>query len=108
MPDPILLVFCTCPDDGTAERLAEALVTNGNAACVNIGPALSSVYSWLGELTVSDEVLMLIKTAESAYPGLESALQELHPYDVPEILAVPVTRGLPGYLEWVRECTSNR
>ena len=105
MSDPVLLVLCTCPADGTAERLAQALVTSGNAACVNIGPQIHSVYQWLGELQGSDEVLLLIKTTESTYPSLESELAAMHPYDVPEIIAVPVTKGLTGYLEWVRECT---
>lgn len=107
MSDPVLLVLCTCPADGTAERLAEALVTSGNAACVSIGPQQRSIYRWLDELEASDEVLLMIKTTEPAYPSLESEIEAMHPYDVPEIIAVPVTRGLPGYLEWVRECTNN-
>jgi periplasmic divalent cation tolerance protein len=105
MSSPVLLIYCTCPADGTAERLAEALVTSGTAACVSIGPIQRSVYRWLDELEISEEVLLMIKTTETAYPSLESAIGAMHPYEVPEIIAVPVTHGLPGYLEWVIECT---
>ena len=106
MSDPILLVLCTCPADGTAERLAEALVSNECAACVNIVPPLRSIYRWQGELENSEEVLLLIKTTESGYPSLQSTLEAMHPYEVPEIIAVPVSHGLSGYLDWVRECTT--
>lgn len=107
MSDRVLLVLCTCPADGTAERLAEALVSHGCAACVNIGAPVRSVYRWLGELETDEEILLLIKTTESAYPSLQTTLEAMHPYEVPEIIAVPVTHGLSGYLEWVRECTTS-
>jgi periplasmic divalent cation tolerance protein len=106
MSDPLLIVFCTCPANGTAERLAEGLVSGGYAACVNIVPKLRSIYPWMGELQNDEEDLMLIKTSQSAYDSLESALVDLHPYEVPEIIAVSISKGLTGYLEWVRECTS--
>ena len=107
MSATVLLVFCACPDDGSAERLADLLVTHGLAACVNIGPPLTSVYRWQGSMERSQERLLTIKTTAAAYPALERALREQHPYDLPEIIAVPVTRGLPGYLEWVKECTKD-
>jgi len=96
------LVLSTCPAD-YAQGLADALVTEGLAACVNILPGLRSVYQWKGELCRESESLLLIKTTSAAYPVLEARLSELHPYDVPEIIALPVQTGLAGYLDWVQQ-----
>ena len=100
-----LICFCTCPDTDTAERLAEALVEERLAACVNILPGLRSVYRWQAEVERADEVLLLIKTLPDRYPALQDRLRELHPYELPELLAVDAVEGLPAYLRWVAEGT---
>ncbi|MGE4072240.1 MAG: divalent-cation tolerance protein CutA [Lysobacterales bacterium] len=98
----ILLVQCTCPE-ADAERLAQALVGESLAACVNqVGP-VRSVYRWEGAIESGTEMLLLIKTTRACYPALQARLQELHPYEVPEIIALPVSAGLPAYLQWLRE-----
>jgi len=105
MPDPVLLVYCTCPDADTAARLAEAAVAANAAACGNLVGPISSIYRWKGKIERSEEVLLLLKTTAKAYDRLEALLQEQHPYEVPEILATPVTRGLTSYIDWVKACT---
>lgn len=97
----VLIVFSTFPDASQAREAAKNLVGNGLAACVNILPGLTSVYRWQGKLEESAEVLLLIKTSEDAYPRLESALKACHPYELPEIVAVAATAGLPEFLNWV-------
>jgi len=98
----VRLVLSTCPVDH-AQSLADAIVTEGLAACVNILPGLRSVYQWQGGLCREAESLLLIKTTADAYPRLESRLAQLHPYEVPEIVAVSLESGLAGYLDWVRQ-----
>ena len=100
-----LICFCTCPDTDTAERLAEALVEERLAACVNILPGLRSVYRWQAEVERADEVLLLIKTLPDRYPALQDRLRELHPHELPEVLAVEAAAGLPAYLRWVADET---
>lgn len=100
-----LLVLTNLPDQATAETLAAALVDNRLAACVNILPACRSVYRWKGATETADEVPLLIKTSEARYPALEAAIRAGHPYETPEIIAVPVTHGLPDYLAWVAAAT---
>ena len=102
-----LLVFCTCPDDATAGTVAARLVSQRLAACVTRLPAAVSTYWWKGEVQHDGEVLLLIKTTPARYPALEKALAEVHPYELPEILAVPVNRGLPAYLAWIEESTKS-
>ena len=101
------LVLCTCPDDETARDLAESLVVERLAACVNLIPGLTSVYLWKQELETSQETLLLIKTEKQGYPQLESRLRELHPYEVPEIVAFGIEHGLPDYLNWISQCLSS-
>ena len=96
-----LLVFSTFPDAATARAVARTLVTEKLAACVNLLPGLTSLYVWQGELTESEEVLALLKTPRDRYPALENRLRELHPYGVPEIVAVEFAAGLPAYLQWL-------
>lgn len=100
-----LLVYCTCPDHDTALRIAQALVERQLAACVNLVPDLTSVYRWQGQTETVREVLLLIKTRQSVYPALEAALLTLHPYELPEIIAVPIETGLPAYLSWIETAT---
>jgi len=104
----ILLVFTNLPDRAAAERIADALVTEGVAACVNVLGECASVYRWQGKVERAREVPLLIKTSRAAYPQLESALRKLHPYELPEIIALPVSAGLPEYLNWVAQETSSK
>ena len=98
--DP-LLCFCTCPDDASAERLATALVEERLVACATLLPAARSIYRWQGAIEQADEVLLLLKTTHARYPALEARLPALHPYELPELVAVESTAGLPAYLQWV-------
>lgn len=97
------LVLNTCPDGETARRLAEALVEEKLAACVNILPGLSSVYRWKGAVEHEAEHLLLIKTTAGRYPELEQAIRARHPYEVPEIIALPLSAGSAPYLDWVSD-----
>jgi periplasmic divalent cation tolerance protein len=99
--DQVLLVLTTLPDPDSARRMAAALVDEHAAACVNILAGCSSVYRWQGRTETADETPLLIKTTQAAYGRLETLICEHHPYELPEIIAVPVTTGLPGYLQWV-------
>lgn len=101
----VLLVVTTLPDRATAERIAEALVTARVAACVNVLAECTSVYRWQEKIERAGEVPLLIKTTRDAYAQLETTLRGMHPYDVPEIIALPVTAGLPSYLDWVSQET---
>lgn len=103
MSESARLVFCTCPDAACAETIARTVVERKLAACVGRLPGLTSVYRWRGEIETAAEHLLLIKTDATHYPALETSLRELHPYEVPEILAVPVSTGLPDYLAWLSE-----
>jgi len=96
-----LLVLTNLPDRAAAERLADALIEKRLAACVNILAPCRSVYRWQGTVQHDEEHPMLIKTSSARYAELESAIRGGHPYELPEIIAVPVERGLPPYLEWV-------
>ena len=101
----VLLVLTNAPDRDTAERIAVSLVTDRVAACVNILPGCTSVYRWQGKLERADEVPLLIKTTRETYARMETELRKLHPYELPEIVAMPVTAGLPAYLDWVHQET---
>ena len=96
-----LLVLTNLPDRAAAERIAELLVEQRLAACVNVLAPCRSVYRWKGALQRDEEHPMLIKTTAERYPALEQALRAAHPYELPEIVALPVERGLPAYLDWV-------
>lgn len=96
-----LLVLTNVPDAAVAEKIARQLVETRLAACVNILAPCRSVYRWQGVLEVASEVPLFIKTTAAAYPALERILRQWHPYELPEIIAVPVERGLPAYLEWL-------
>jgi periplasmic divalent cation tolerance protein len=100
-----LVCFCTCPDAASAERLAEALVAERLAACVNVLPGVRSVYRWQGALERADEVLLLVKTTRGRLDALVARLPALHPYELPELVAVEAAGGLPAYLDWVADAT---
>ncbi len=97
----VLLVMTTAPDADTAQKIARALVERRLAACVNILAPCQSVYNWQGAVEDSNEVPMLIKTTAARYGALEAAITAIHPYEVPEIVALPLSHGLPEYLSWV-------
>jgi periplasmic divalent cation tolerance protein len=97
----IVIVFCTVPDAEVGRRIAAQLVEYRLAACVNLLPGIESVYRWEGEVQSDSEVLLLIKARASDYPEMEAAILALHPYELPEIIAVPLSGGLPAYLDWV-------
>jgi periplasmic divalent cation tolerance protein len=101
-----LLVWTNCPDEAIADRIALALVEQGLAACVNRYPPVQSSYRWHGNVERASEIPLLIKTTHERYPELERAIQHLHPYDLPEIIAVPITAGHAGYLRWITEQTT--
>ena len=106
MSDP-LFVLTTMPDAEKAAALAGGLVQQGLAACVNILPGVTSVYAWRGNIERDTEVLMLVKTRQQRYAALEAAIREQHPYELPELIAVPITTGLPEYLAWIDQCTDS-
>ncbi|KAF3998747.1 divalent-cation tolerance protein CutA [Glaciimonas immobilis] len=104
MPEPIL-VMTTMPDAVGANALAQQLVERKLAACVNILPLVHSIYLWRGVIEHADEVAMVIKTTVDRYSELEAFVQAAHPYDLPEIIAIPVVKGLPAYLDWIGAAT---
>jgi periplasmic divalent cation tolerance protein len=97
----MLLVMTNMPDRASAEILADTLVEGRLAACVSIQAPCRSVYRWKGAVETADEVPLLIKTSEARYAALEEAIRAGHPYQTPEIIALPVAGGLPDYLAWV-------
>lgn len=104
-----LVVLVTCPSKAQARRLARALVTGRVAACVNILPgAVSSIYRWNGKTEQARETLLIIKTTARRFDALRRAIAALHPYQVPEIIALPITAGHPPYLAWVGRSVSPR
>lgn len=100
-PTDVCLVITNMPDRDGAARLAHALVEKRLAACVNILAPCRSVYRWKGQTEDAEEYPMLIKSTRARYPELEAAIRAAHPYELPEIIAVPLAGGLPDYLEWV-------
>jgi periplasmic divalent cation tolerance protein len=99
--DDVIVVISNLPDRATALKLAQALVERRLAACVNVLGECVSVYRWKGEIENAGEVPVLIKTRAARYEEVEAAIREIHPYELPEIIAVPATRGLEEYLQWV-------
>jgi len=95
------VVLVTAPDRETARTIARRLVEERRAACVNLVPGITSVYRWKGAIEEEPEVLMLVKTSAAQLPGLEARLAELHPYDVPECVALEPARVEPAYLAWL-------
>ena len=100
-PESILLVLTNVPDTDTANLIAETLVTQKLAACVNILSACQSTYMWEGKLTRANEIPLLIKTTQLQYHALQDAIIKAHPYELPEIISINVDGGLPQYLQWV-------
>jgi periplasmic divalent cation tolerance protein len=101
-----VLVATNMPDRETALRLARALVEQRLAACVNVMAGCTSIFRWEGAIDEINEVPVLIKTRAARYPEVEARIRELHPYELPEIIAVPIVHGLPDYLEWIAKETA--
>ena len=99
----VRLVLITVPDEQTAKRIARSLVEERLAACVNVVPGLLSVYRWEGRVHEDRELLLLAKTKDEALERLTARVRALHPYSTPEVIALPVERGLDHYLSWVEE-----
>jgi len=97
------LVLCTCGDMETAQRIAQELVKQKLAACVNILPGVTSIYRWQGNIESGNELLLLAKTRNEHLPELQNTIRNLHSYELPEIIAVPITGGLTEYLNWITD-----
>lgn len=101
-----LIVFTTYPDHEAAMQAAAQLVQRKLAACVNVLPQMTSVYEWQGQAKTDTEHLLLVKTTEAQFTALQAAIVATHPYELPEIIAAPITRGLKGYLDWINTQTA--
>jgi len=101
MSTNLQLVLCTVPNRECAEQIAEALVAEQLAACVNIIPGIASVYRWKGGMEKDEELLLLIKTSQGMYESLEQRIRTLHPYELPEIIAVSIQAGQKDYIKWI-------
>ena len=108
MAEEVLVVLTTWPDAATARAAARQLIEERLAACANLVPAIESIYRWEGKLETANEVLMILKTTIGRYAQLETRVKALHPYDVPEILGLPVTEGLNAYLRWAQDACYGR
>jgi len=102
------MIFVTCPDAKVAEAIARDLVDKRLAACGNVTPPVSSVYRWKGKVVRESEVLLLVKTRTSLVSACTKAIRAKHPYELPEIVAVPIVGGLPAYLRWVASETTGK
>lgn len=98
-----LTILCTCPDEETAARLARGMLENRHAACVNILPGIRSIYRWQDGIRDEQEVLMMIKTTSTHFFVIEHWLEEHHPYDVPELVALKAEHVADAYLKWLRQ-----
>ena len=96
-----ILVLTTLPDQAQAEALARELLTARLAACIQIGATVQSLYHWRGKIETASEVPLAIKTRAGLYPRVEETIRRRHPYELPEIVAVPISCGLPAYLDWI-------
>lgn len=102
MLNSVLIAYCTCPDEPTAARLAQVLVSERLAACVNRIAGVRSTYFWDGGLQDDPEILLIMKTTAERLPALTERVKALHPYELPEVLATAAAGGNEGYLQWVR------
>jgi len=98
-----IVVFITCAKKAEAEKISEELVRNGLAACVNVVPEISSIFSWKGKLEKSGELLLMAKTRLSSFEELEKRVKAMHSYEVPEIIALPIACGNDAYMNWLDE-----
>ena len=103
MSEEILLALSTFPDAETARCISKQLVEEKLAACANILPAIESIYRWKGEIETGQEIIAFFKTSEDRHAAFQEKLRSLHPYELPEIIFLPIAAGLPEYLRWVAE-----
>jgi len=103
MNSKVIIAFSTCPDLAEGRALADRLVDQALAACVNLMPQMTSVYRWQGQIQSADECLLVIKTTEDSMPAVRDCIVQHHSYELPEVVAVPVCDGLPAYLQWVAD-----
>lgn len=103
-----LVALVTVPSMDVGRDVARALLDRKLAACVNVLPSISSFYTWEDEICIDEELLLIVKTTESAFDELTSTVKEIHPYDVPEIIALPIAAGSKDYLDWIREVVRAR
>lgn len=103
MSEKILLALSTFPDRETAREISNQLVSGSFAACANILPAIESIYRWKGEIETGNEALVFFKLSEDRQSTFQEKLRSLHPYELPEIIFIPVVNGLPEYLRWITE-----
>jgi periplasmic divalent cation tolerance protein len=103
MPERIFLALSTFPDRETAQRISNQLVSEKYAACANILPSIESIYRWKGKIESGNETLVFFKLSEDRQSAFQQKLRSLHPYEVPEIISIPISNGLPAYLRWVAE-----
>jgi periplasmic divalent cation tolerance protein len=101
--DDHIIMLTTLPDEAAARELARALISARLAACINIMPRMTSIYSWKGKLEEGQEHLLIIKTRSERYAAIEQAIKAQHPYELPEIIATPISHGLPEYMNWIDE-----
>lgn len=106
MTEQVIVALSSCPDEAAAQRLAQALVSEQLATCVNRLPGMTSTYFWDGRLQDEAEILLIIKTTAARLAELQARLTALHPYDLPELVALPVVGGNEPYLQWVRNGVS--
>ncbi len=106
VPTDALVVLCTCPDEAAATEIATALLAAELAACVNCVAGIRSIYRWDGQIRDDAEVLLVIKTSAARYGALETLVRAHHPYEMPEIIALPVVAGAQDYLNWIRQATN--
>jgi periplasmic divalent cation tolerance protein len=97
-----IVVLTSCAAQADAERIARALVAGRLAACVNVASGVRSFYRWKGELESGEEFVLIIKTSRDLFPALRAEMEKLHPYEVPELLALPVVAGAENYLSWLQ------
>ena len=108
MAGAAILILTQMPDRASAQTLARYLVESRLAACVSIGAPVESLYHWRGQIETAEEVPVAVKTRAERYAAVEAAIREQHPYELPEILAVPVVHGLGPYLDWIAGETVER
>ena len=100
-----ILVLCTFPETESVKSVAETLVNEKLAACVNVISGVQSIFRWQDKIDNANENILIIKTKDSLYDELEARIKELHPYELPEIISVPIDKGLNKYLDWISEST---
>ena len=104
---PSQLIFCSVPNQATADKITRLLLEQQLVACVNIFPAVQSVYRWQGKIESADELLLMMKSEQHCYHAIESLIVSQHPYEIPEVIAVSIEQGLPSYLQWIHSCLSS-